>query len=145
MKSIRAKAPILVLGSLIGLSAHADPYRDWSEHVMKANKGVKICHSAYSDAIGGRTESEWKKFLPEAARTCAVLKANFNTTMITVRLNVNGLDAALDDYHKYVLAVFDSLPPQSGESPLEYYVRGLKLDLDVTRAHFNLSSLNGGR
>ncbi len=124
------------------VEAQAEPYRNWSDHVEKANRGVKICASAVLDAIGGKTETEWKKYLPEATRTCAVMKANFNTTMLTVRLNVNGIDSALESYHSFGLATFDALGPQPGESPLEYHVRSLKLNLELVRAHY---ALEGGR
>lgn len=144
MKSIQAKTIYLILVGLTTLSANADPYRDWSDEVMKATKGLKICSTAYWDAIGGKHEDEWKKYLPDATRTCGVMKMGFNTTMLVVRKNVNGMDDILKTYHSMVLAAFDRIVPKTGQNPLEYYVLSLETVKVVYEQHLKISALDGG-
>jgi len=125
-------------------SALGDPYRIWSEQVMKATKGLEVCASTYWDAVGGRNESEWKKFLPDATYTCKVMKATFNSTMLAARTNVNGMDDILKSYHLAGMAAFDRMAPRYGQNPLEYYVKSLETVKIMYEQHLKIAELNGG-
>lgn len=132
------------LSMVIGAPAQADPYRVWSDQVMKATKGLEVCASAYWDAVGGRNEGEWKRFLPEATRTCKVMKSSFNTTMLATRTNVNGMDDILKSYHLAGLAAFDRVVPRYGQNPLEYYVKSLETVKIMYEQQLKVAELNGG-
>ena len=133
------------LSMVIGAPAQADPYRMWSDEVSKATKGLGICAEAYSDAIGhGRTNAEIAKRLPEARQTCGVMKIGFDTTMLTVRKHVNGIDGVLSSYHKLGNEAFKKLIPKPNQDPLEYYATSLELVLMVNQEHYKIVALNGG-
>jgi len=125
-------------------NAHADPYRLWSDEVSKATKGLSICADSYKESLGhGRTTQEIKKHLAKASRTCAVLKTKFDTTMLTVRSNVNGIDGPLASYHRLVLEGFDQIAPRADEDALTYYSDSVKIEVLIQKMQLNLIALDG--
>ncbi len=131
---------------IFGSAAHADTWRQWSDEVDKAAKGLKICADTYFDATGYASGSKQrKKVVNEAARTCGTLKEIFNITMITVRSNVDGMDDELKEYHKLVMDSFDQLVPQPGDSPLDYLSKTSKIDLAVAKMRHSLALRSIGR
>lgn len=126
-------------------NAYADPYRVWSDEVRSATKGLSICADAYRESLGhGRTAQEVKKYLTKANRTCAVLKMKFDTTMLTVRSNVNGIDGPLASYHRLVLKGFDEITPKANEDPLSYEADSTEIELLVQKMQLKLVALDGG-
>lgn len=131
---------------LITGDAWADSYLDWAEQVSKATKGLQICKDAYSDAIGyGRTESERAKYLPEARRICGVMKIGFDTTMLTVRQQVDEMPDVLKAYHQLVDGAFKKLVPKPNEDPLDYYADSIELVAKVNKQQLKLIELSGGQ
>lgn len=127
-------------------SVWADSYLDWAEQVRNSTKGLQICKDAYSDAIGyGRTESERAKYLPEARRTCGVMKIGFDTTMLTVRQQVDEMADVLKAYHQLVDGAFKKLVPKPNEDPLDYYANSMELVAKVQKQQLKLVELSGSR
>lgn len=125
--------------------AHADPYRMWASEVSKATKGLSICREAYSKAVGfGRSESEMRKQVAEALNTCAVLKSHFETTMLAVKMNVNGIDEPLESYSQLVRAGFEQLAPKTKPDPLKYYTESLGTVVTIEKMQLKLIALDGG-
>ena len=144
--SLRSFFISAILYFVTAFSAHADPYRMWADEVNKATKGLSICREAYSKAIGyGRSEAEMKRHLTQAVGTCSVLKTHFDTTMLAVKLNVNGMDEALDAYQQLVKAAFERLTPKKPPDPLTYYTESLETVLTTEKMHLKLISVDGGR
>lgn len=144
MKKLIAVA-IGLSGCLVCLAAIADPYRVWADEVSKATKGLQICAEAYSEAIGhGRTTAQIEKLLPEARRTCGVMKISFDNTMLTVRKRVNGIDGVLIAYQRLGDEAFKNLVPKPNQDPLEYYAKSLELVVRVQKEHYQVVALDGG-
>jgi hypothetical protein len=135
--NIRTALLILMLSS-VSWHAKSDPYRDWANEVNKATKGLEICSREYAKAIQDR------ELMTYAQRTCGTMKGLFDTTMLTVRSNVNGIDDVLASFHRLGNAAFDEMKPKQNESPLTYLDRELKARLLVSKMQLQLTALDGG-
>lgn len=135
--NIRTAILILTL-SLVSWHAKSDPYRVWAAEVNKASKGLEICSREYARALQER------ELMTYAQRTCGTMKGIFDTTMLTVRANVNGIDDVLASFHRLGNAAFDEMKPKQNESPLMYLDRELKARLLIAKMLLQLTALDGG-
>lgn len=114
---------ILLCIFALSTSTHAfpDTYIQWQPQISKATNGLFVCMDLYERALSGKnSESARRTKLKEADQRCRVLQSVFDTTMLTARSNITGMEKSLGDFHEAMISMFDYVKPDPDQSLLSY-------------------------